>query len=40
MWGSFGVLMDFPKQDDSTVTRGARLPNGPEIEVSTKIVGY
>ena len=39
MKGSFGVLIDLSKQEDSEVTREARLPNDPEIEVSTKKVG-
>ena len=40
MWGSFGVNIDLPKQEDSEVTKEARLTNDPEIEVRTKLVSY
>ena len=38
MWGSFGVHIDLPKQEDSEVTIKATLKNDPEIEVRTKLV--
>ena len=40
MWGSSGVHIDLPKQEDSEVTMEDRLTNDPEIEVRTKLVGY
>ena len=39
MWGSFGILIDLPKQEDSQVTMEVKLTNDPEIEVRTKLVG-
>jgi len=40
MWGSFGVLIDLLKLEDSEVTMEARLTYDPEIEVRTKLVSY
>ena len=40
MWGSFGVLSDLPKLEDSEVTMEARVTNDPEIEARTKLVFY
>ena len=40
MWGSFGMHIDLPKQEDSEVIMEARLTNDPEIEVRTKLVSY
>ena len=38
MWGSFGALIDLPKQEDSGVTMEGRLTNDLQIEVRTKLV--
>ena len=38
-WGSFGMHIDLPKQQQSEVTMEARLTDDPEIEVRTKLVG-
>ena len=40
MCGLFGVLVDFPNQEDSEVTLEARLSNDPEIKVRTKLVSF
>ena len=41
MWGSFGMHIDLPKQEDSEETmEAARLTHDPEIGVRTKLVSY
>ena len=40
MWGSFGVNIDLPKQEDSESTMEARLTNDLGIYDRTKLVAY
>ena len=40
MWGSFGMHIDLPKQEDSVETMEARLTHDPEIGARTKLVSY
>ena len=40
MWGSFGISIDLPEQEDSDLTREATLKTDPEMEVTSKLLSY